>query len=106
MQWWFYLVAIPTALLLTNGIPHFTQGIAGKKFPSPRSGGPGTEDTALFNVLWGGGNLIVGAILLWVIRDGLGDLWLIVEMVVIGMIFASLLGMAFGNPERFGRRRN
>jgi hypothetical protein len=105
MPWWFYLVAIPTALLLTNGIPHFTQGIAGKPFPSPRTGGPGRDDTPVANVLWGGANLIVGGILLWIIRDGLGDIWMIVEMVVIGLVFATLLGTAFGNPARWGRKR-
>jgi hypothetical protein len=105
MPWWYYLVALFAALLLINGIPHFTNGISGRKFPTPFSGGPGTEGPAVTNVLWGGGNLIAGAILLWVIRDGLGDLVLVAEMVVVGLAFACLLGAAFGNPERFGRRR-
>ena len=104
-QWWFYVVAIFAALLLVNGVPHFSNGLSGRKFPSPFSGGPGTEDSAVNNVLWGAGNLIAGSILLWLIRDGLTNVVLIVEMLVIGVAYAALLGMAFGNPERFGRKR-
>ena len=104
-EWWFYLVAIFAALFLTNGVPHFTNGISGRKFPTPFSGGPGTEGSAVANVFWGGGNLVVGGVLLWLIRDGLSNIVLVIEMVVIGLAFAALLGMAFGNPERFGRKR-
>ena len=104
MIWWFYLVAIPAAFLLVNGVPHFTQGIAGKRFTTPFSGGPGTEDTPIANVLWGSSNFIVGGILLWLIREGLSDVWMVAELVVFGVAGATLLGMAFGNPERFGWR--
>lgn len=103
--WWFYLVAIPTALLLSNGTPHFVQGMSGNRFPSPFSGGPGTGDEPWRNVLWGAGNLVVGGVLLWVIRDGLSDVWLIVELLVIGIAYATVLGHAFGHPERFGRKK-
>jgi hypothetical protein len=105
MPWWYYLVALFAALFGVNGIPHFTQGLAGKKFPTPFSGGPGTEGSAGVNVLWGGGNLVVAGILLWVIRDGLADLVVIVEMIVVGLAFGTLMGTAFGNPERYGRNR-
>jgi len=104
-MWWYYLVAIPAALLLTNGIPHFTQGIAGKRFPSPFVGGPPNLDSARNNVLWGGGNLIVGSILLWLISPCLNDWLLILELLVISMAGAALLATAFEHPERFGRGR-
>ena len=104
-EWWFYLVAIFAAAFLVNGVPHFTNGISGRRFPSPWSGGPGTEDSAVRNVFWGGGNLIVGGILLWLIRDGLGNIVLVIEMAVVGLAFAALLGMAFGDPARFGRKK-
>jgi hypothetical protein len=105
MIWWFYLVAIFAALLLVNGIPHFTQGLAGKRFPSPFSGGAGTEDEPWRNVLWGAGNLIVGGILLWVIRDGPSDIVLVVEILVVGVAGGTLLGHAIAHPDRFRRRR-
>ena len=104
MPWWYYLVGLFAPLLLVNGLPHFLHGIAGKQFPSPFSGGPGTLDSAVHNVWWGGGNLIVGGVLLWVVRDGLGDVALVVEMIVVGMAFATACGHMFSHPERFGRR--
>jgi len=104
-MWWYYLVAIPAALLLTNGIPHFTQGVAGKRFPTPFVGGPPKLDSASNNVLWGGGNLIAGGLLLWLISPGLGDWLLVVELLAVAMAGATLLAHVFEHPERFGRRR-
>jgi hypothetical protein len=106
MVWWYYLAAVFAALLLVNGVPHFTNGVSGRQFPTLFSGGPGTLDTPVRNVLWGASNLIVGGILLWLIRDGLSDLVIIIEMTVIGTAYAVLLGASFGNPERFGMRRS
>jgi dolichol kinase len=103
--WWFYVVAIFAAALLVNGMPHFVNGISGRRFPTPFSGGAGTLDGAARNVLWGAGNLIVGGFLLWLIRDGLGNPVLIVEMLVVGVAAATLLGHAFAHPKRFGRGR-
>lgn len=102
-MWWHYLVAVPAALFLVNGIPHFTQGLAGKPFPSPFVGGPPRLDSPRNNVIWGAGNLIVGGLLLWLIRDGLGEFWLVLELLVFGTGFAALIATFFGNPERFGR---
>ena len=102
-MWWYYLVAIPAALFLTNGIPHFTQGVAGKTFPSPFVGGPPRLDSARNNVLWGGGNIIVGGLLLWLISPGLGDWLLVLELIVVAMVFATLIGSFFENPGRFRR---
>jgi hypothetical protein len=103
-MWWHYLVAIPAALLIANGVPHFTQGVAGKRFPTAFSGGPGTEDTPLRNVLWGGGNLIVGGWLLSLIASSLADPLLVIELIVVWLGFSALLATAFGNPERFKRK--
>jgi hypothetical protein len=103
--WWFYLVAVPAAALLVNGVPHFVEGVAGRRFPTPFSGGPGTEDSALRNVLWGAANFIVGGFLLWLIRDGLGNPALVVELLVVGVAVAALTGHMFAHPERFGRGR-
>ena len=105
MAWWFYVVAVPAAVLLIDGIPHFVRGLSGEQFPSPFSGGPGTKDTAVHNVLWGGGNLIVGGVLLWLIRDGLGEPVLLVELVVVALLMATATAYMFSHPERFGRRR-
>jgi hypothetical protein len=102
-MWWYYLVAVPAALLLTNGIPHFTQGIAGRSFTTPFVGGPPRLDSAVNNVLWGGGNLIAGGILLWLIWPGMGDWLLLAELVIVSIAFAAFLASLFEHPERFGR---
>ena len=96
-MWWYYLVAIPAALFLTNGIPHFTQGIAGRRFPSPFTGGPPRLDSAVNNVLWGGANLIVGGLLLWLISPGLGDWLLVAELFLVGWATAAGLAHLFRN---------
>ncbi len=103
--WWFYLVAIPAAAFLVNGVPHFVQGLSGKQFPTPFSGGGGTFDSAARNVLWGSANLIIGGVLLWTIRAGLSDPVLVIELVVVGVALGTLLGYGFEHPERFGRRK-
>jgi hypothetical protein len=102
-MWWFYLLAILAAALVANGIPHFVQGISGKTFPTPFSGGPGTLDSAARNVLWGSANLIAGGLLLWLIRAGLSDPVLVIELIAVGVAVATVTGHMFAHPERFGR---
>ena len=97
--WWCYLVAIPAAALLVNGIPHVVHGVSGKRFPTPFSGGAGTLDGPVRNVCWGAGNLIVGGVLLSLIWDALVDLPLLVELVSLAVVFAALLGWLFAHPE-------
>jgi len=105
-MWWYYLVAIPAAALLVNGIPHFTQGIAGKRFTTPFVGGPPHLDSARNNVLWGGFNFIVGGLLVWLIAPGLGDWLLVLELIALGLFFAALLATLFEHPELYGRGGN
>ncbi len=44
-------------------------------------------------------NLVVGGVLLWVIRDGLSDVWLIVELLVTGIAYATVL-VTLPHPEQ------
>jgi hypothetical protein len=105
MTWWHFLVAIPAALLLTNGIPHFIHGVSGKQFTSPFVGGPPNLDSAVNNVWWGAGNLIVGGFLLWLIRDGLENWVLVLELLIVAVAFAALLARAFSGAGGFRRKR-
>jgi hypothetical protein len=98
--WWFYLVAIPATAFSVNGIPHYVHGIAGKQFPTPFSGGAGTLDGPVRNVFWGGGNLIVGGVLLWLISPGFGDWILVAELVVLALLLGALLGKALSREKR------
>jgi hypothetical protein len=66
MPWYFYLLEFVSGLFLTNGVPHFVQGVCGHRFQSPFASPPGVgESSPVSNALWGFGNWAVGFILLW-----------------------------------------
>ena len=65
MPWYYYVADFFAGAFLTNGIPHFVQGICGNKFQTPFASPPGVgESSALVNVLWGWLNFVVGGVLL------------------------------------------
>ena len=50
---------------LMNAIPHLVSGAMGRRFPSPFAKPPGKgQSSALVNMLWGLGNLVVAYLLL------------------------------------------
>ena len=54
MAWYAYLAYFAAGALLVNGVPHFVNGISGKRFQSPFASPPGVgESPPLVNVLWG-----------------------------------------------------
>jgi superfamily I DNA/RNA helicase len=56
MPWYFYVLEFVSGLLLTNGVPHFVQGVCGNRFQSPFGYPPGIgESSPLSNTLWGFG---------------------------------------------------
>jgi hypothetical protein len=66
MPWYFYVFEFVSGLFLTNGVPHFVQGVSGHWFQSPFGYPPGVgESSPLSNTLWGYGNLALGFVLLW-----------------------------------------
>jgi hypothetical protein len=66
MPWYFYVLEFVSGLLLTNGVPHFVQGVCGNRFQSPFGYPPGIgESSPLSNTLWGFANLGAGFVLLW-----------------------------------------
>jgi hypothetical protein len=55
---------------LANSIPHLTNGISGRAFPTPFATPPGRgESSASLNVLWGVINLVAGYLLVFQIGD-------------------------------------
>jgi hypothetical protein len=65
MAWYGYLLQFLSGVLLTNGVPHFVQGLSGSWFQSPFASPPGVgESSPLINVYWGFANLVEGAVLL------------------------------------------
>jgi len=98
MPWYFYLLELLSGLLLTNGIPHFVQGLSGHRFQSPFASPPGVgESSPLSNALWGFGNLAAGFVLLWFFRPQGSQAvagWIVVGL---GSLIASVqLSLHFG----------
>ncbi len=67
MHWYLYPLNFITGAFLVNGVPHFVQGLCGNPFQTPFAKPPGVgESPPLTNLLWGLGNLAVGAVLLYI----------------------------------------
>ena len=65
MPWYCYLFEFVSGVFLASGVPHFVEGISGRRFQSPFGYPPGVgESSPLSNTLWGFANLMVGFILL------------------------------------------
>jgi hypothetical protein len=98
MHWYSYLLELLSGLLLTNGIPHFVQGLSGHRFQSPFASPPGVgESSPLSNALWGFGNLVAGFVLLRYFRPHGSEAaagWIVVGL---GALIASIqLSTHFG----------
>ena len=97
MRWYHYLALFFAGAFLINSVPHFTNGISGRPFPSPFASPPGQGmSSPLVNVLWGSFNFIVGIILL---RAGRFDSRRLVAMAIVGVggiLMAITLANAFG----------
>lgn len=102
MPWYFYLLEFVSGLFLSNGVPHFFQGISGHRFQSPFATPPGVgESSPLVNAIWGYGNLAVAAVLLWYFRP-FGDA-AVVGWVSVGL---GVLLMAIMLSNHFGKVRS
>jgi hypothetical protein len=44
MPWYYYALEFVSGLLLTNGVPHFVQGVSGHRFQSPFASPPGSAN--------------------------------------------------------------
>jgi hypothetical protein len=87
-----YLAYFAAGLLLTNGVPHFVNGISGRKFQSPFASPPGVgESPPLVNVIWGMANFILGYVLVAGVGDYAGGLTSDALMVGSGAILMALI---------------
>jgi hypothetical protein len=95
MPWYFYVLEFVSGLLLTNGVPHFVQGVCGNRFQSPFGYPPGIgESSPLSNALWGFANLAAGFVLLWLFApQGSAAGWIAVAL---GVLLAAELSTYFG----------
>jgi hypothetical protein len=101
MPWYVYIAHFFAGAVLANSIPHFTNGISGRRFVSPFGKPPGRgESSAVSNVLWGGANIIVGGGLLWLLPMVTSDLLDVVVFAVAFFLMALMLGNTFSQRRQ------
>ena len=54
MHWYMWVAYFLGGAFLVNAVPHFTNGVSGRAFPTPFASPPGKgQSSATVNVLWG-----------------------------------------------------
>ncbi len=98
MAWYVYLAHFVAGLFAANGIPHFVNGISGKRFQSPFASPPGVgESSPLVNVIWGIINFIIGYVLIYGVGTFVCGFTLNVLVFGIGvLVAAAALASYFG----------
>ncbi|MDR3572153.1 MAG: hypothetical protein P4L81_08305 [Candidatus Pacebacteria bacterium] len=65
MVWYLYVAGFFAGAFLANAVPHFVQGVAGNKFPTPFAKPPGRGlSSPMLNVLWALLNIVIGYLFL------------------------------------------
>lgn len=102
MEWYAYLAYFAAGALVANGVPHFVNGISGRRFQSPFARPPGVgESPPVVNVLWGAANFAGGFALAFGVGFFRFDLNIAVLMLGLGALTASLfLAWYFGRVRR------
>jgi hypothetical protein len=98
MQWYTYVAYFFGGAFLVNALPHFTNGVSGRRFPSPFASPPGKgQSSPTVNVLWGTLNAAAGYLL--VCHVGEFHLRRIPDALVLGvggLLAAVMLARTFG----------
>src|ERR1017187_1424593 len=104
MQWYHIVAHFFAGGFLVNAIPHFTNGVSGRPFPSPFASPPGKGlSSSTVNVLWGSVNLVIGYLL--VFRVGTFDFRRTQDALIVGvggLLMAVMLSRAFAGIGREG----
>ena len=79
-----------SAILLTNGIPHFAKGITGEKHTTPFK----RPSSAVVNVLWGTLNLYVGSWLLYAAVSSGNEQFLFASSVFFAGVMLTVVPLA------------
>jgi len=102
MAWYAYLAYFAAGALLANGVPHFVNGISGKRFQSPFAWPPGVgESPPLVNVIWGLANFAGGFALIFGVgyfRFGLNRAAIMVGLGALAI--SALLSVYFGRVRK------
>lgn len=103
MRWYHYVAYFFGGAFFANAVPHFTNGISGRPFPSPFASPPGQGlSSPTINVLWGTFNLVIAYLL--VCRVGRFNARSTRDIAVFGvgwLLLGLMLAQAFG--EVFAR---
>jgi len=101
MQWYHIVAYFFGGAFLVNAIPHFTNGVSGRMFPTPFASPPGKGlSPAFVNVLWGSLNLVFGYLL--VFRVGAFDFRRTQDALVVGvggLLMGIMLSRTFASRE-------
>jgi hypothetical protein len=98
MPWYVYVAYFFGGAFLVNAIPHFTNGVSGRRFPSPFASPPGRgESSPMINVLWGTFNLVIGYLLVYRVGSfGLRETSDVLVLGAGGLLMALMLSRTFG----------
>ncbi len=108
MTWIVYLAHFFAGAFLTNGVPHFVNGVSGRRFPSPFASPPGRgASRPVVNVLWGLVNFLAGVLLL--VKVGPVNPASTLDSLSVGagiVAMAIVLAIYFGSLQNTGRGGN
>jgi len=101
-MWYFYLAYFIAGFFLVNGVPHFVNGISGRKFQSPFAKPPAVgESSAVVNVIWGLVNFAIGYALVWAVGDFKRGFTLDMLMLGLGAVVGAVaLAWWFGRVHK------
>ncbi len=103
MAWYDYLAYFAAGALLANGVPHFVNGISGRRFQSPFAWPPGVgESPPLVNVVWGLANFAGGFALIFGVGYFRFELNRAVLMAGLGALAASVFLAVYFRRVRKG----
>jgi len=101
MRWYLYIAYFFGGAFLVNAVPHFMNGVSGRRFPTPFATPPGKGlSSPIVNVLWGAFNLLIGYLLV----SRVGEFHLhhkcgIPTIAAGGLVMAVMLARAFGRLD-------
>jgi hypothetical protein len=102
MAWYIYVAYFFGGAFLGNFVPHFVNGVSGRKFPTPFAKPPGRGlSSPLVNVLWALFNLGIAYLLIFRVGDFDVHRLRHAGMVGLGLLFIGVqLSKAFGRLDK------
>jgi hypothetical protein len=97
VEWHTYVAYFFGGVFLVNSVPHFTNGVSGRRFPTPFASPLGKgQSSPTVNVLWGTLNLAVGSLLVGSVREfHLHRTAEVLAVGVGGLLMAAMLARLF-----------